>query len=176
MNINSLNTVTLKTAKSNSPSKYLTTMIHTKKIPIYKGSNPIKIYVKRLVGDVLTIYIDVETENVYKLKEAIKEVTDNPPDQMRVIYKEKHLISGSPRRLEFSRDAPKGRMVNSGTNIEVECECTPSYPVIYAYGMGLYELDELKPYYSYPNCSSRDVKLITAGFTNCQYRIHGVKE
>ncbi|KAG2226476.1 hypothetical protein INT45_014220 [Circinella minor] len=43
-----------------------------KKNPIYKGSNP------------------VETEDVYKLKEAIDEVTDYPPDhQMRVVYKGK---------------------------------------------------------------------------------------
>ena len=82
--------------------------------------------------------------------------------------------SGGLRKLSFSEDAPEGRMVDCGTNIEIECKCTPSYRVIYIKGMGLYELGS--SFTQCPNCRSTDVKPITVGFTKCQYRIHGVKE
>ncbi|KAG2219725.1 hypothetical protein INT45_006057 [Circinella minor] len=65
-------------------------------------------------------------------------------------------------------------MVAWGTNIEIECECTPSHRVIYNKGIGIYELGN--SFTQCPNCHRTNVKPITVGFAKCQYRIHGVKE
>ncbi|KAI9276710.1 hypothetical protein BDA99DRAFT_600606 [Phascolomyces articulosus] len=80
---------------------------------------------------------------------------------------------GGLRQYAFSDHAPPGRSVDNGTNIEVECECTPDYRVIHTHGMGLFELN--KSLAQCPNCKSTNVKPVTVGFTECQYRIHGVK-
>ena len=82
--------------------------------------------------------------------------------------------SGTLRRLEFSMNAPRGRQVGSGINIEIKCTCTPSYQVIYVKGMGLYELGD--SFLQCPNCQSTHVQPVTVGFKNCQYRIHGIRK
>ena len=141
-----------------------------KKDSISKGTSPVKIFVKTL-SQSMTTFIDVGTENAYKLKQAIEEEIGCSSALQRMFYAEKQLEDqpllneyniqeesivylvlrlhgggsdfiefgdvsspGGLRRLTISKDTPKGRMVNSGTNIEVECKCTPSHPVIYVTG------------------------------------------
>ncbi|KAG2219604.1 hypothetical protein INT45_004855 [Circinella minor] len=182
-----------------------------KRQKISTGPNPVKLFVRKLTGKTLPIFIDVTTESIEELKRMIEYYEGTPLDQQRLIFAGKqlehkrllrdyhirkgdkiHLVlrllggggmltmfadvsdSEGIRRFTYSDDAPKGRTVINGTNIEVECKCTPTYRVIYNKGMGLYELGN--SFTQCPNCHSTNVKAITVGFASCQYRIHGVKE
>ncbi|KAJ8653213.1 hypothetical protein O0I10_011161 [Lichtheimia ornata] len=80
---------------------------------------------------------------------------------------------GHMDRVVFSDDAPEGRTVCEGMNIEVNCKCTPDYHVICMQGYGLYELD--KDVLDCPLCHSENVDPVTVGFHQCEYRTHGLK-
>lgn len=83
------------------------------------------------------------------------------------------LEYGYQKQIVLSDDAPDARTVCEGTNIEAKCECTPNYYVICMYGHGLYELD--KDVISCPKCKREDVKPMTVGFYQCEYRTHGIR-
>ncbi|KAJ8653212.1 hypothetical protein O0I10_011160 [Lichtheimia ornata] len=83
------------------------------------------------------------------------------------------IENGYQERIVLSDDAPIARTVCEGTNIEAECQCTPDYRVICMQGHGLYELG--KDVLRCPMCRSRNVKPITVGFNNCEYRTHGIR-
>ncbi|KAF9145266.1 hypothetical protein BGX21_006956, partial [Mortierella sp. AD011] len=79
------------------------------------------------------------------------------------------------RKRKFSHDAPPGRTVSRGTNVECKCACTPNYRVICEKGFGLMELSEAR--LCCPNCNkSNKVTPVTVGFVRCKYRFHGIKE
>ncbi|CDS12468.1 hypothetical protein LRAMOSA04662 [Lichtheimia ramosa] len=77
------------------------------------------------------------------------------------------------RGVGFSDDAPDGRVVCKGMNIEADCKCTPDYHVICMRRYGLYELNKDVLYC--PVCYSRDVVPVTVGFHKCEYRTHGIR-
>lgn len=76
-------------------------------------------------------------------------------------------------QVGFSDDAPDGRVVCKGMNIEADCKCTPDYHVICMRRYGLYELNKDVLYC--PVCYSRDVVPVTVGFHKCEYRTHGIR-
>ncbi|KAK3830699.1 MAG: hypothetical protein J3R72DRAFT_455498 [Linnemannia gamsii] len=78
------------------------------------------------------------------------------------------------RKVQLTMDAPPGRFVSPGTNIECNCTCTPVYRVICRNGLGTVELPI--DHVSCPNCHRYDqIKPITVGFLKCKYRFHGIK-
>lgn len=83
------------------------------------------------------------------------------------------VADGYMDRVGFSDDAPEGRTVCQGMNIEAKCKCTPRYHVICMKGYGLYELD--KDVLDCPLCHSQNVDPVTVGFHQCEYRTHGIK-
>lgn len=79
------------------------------------------------------------------------------------------------KKINFSYSAPEGRIVISGTNIEIKCPCTPTYRVISQIGYGLFDLIYDGNQIKCPLCNKSNIKLETVGFVECQYRIHGIK-
>ncbi|KAF9123548.1 hypothetical protein BGW39_008889 [Mortierella sp. 14UC] len=78
------------------------------------------------------------------------------------------------RKIQFSKDAPPGRVATSGTNIECECECTPTHRVICRKPFGTLELSGESS--TCPNClQSENIVPATVGFLTCQCRFHGLK-
>ncbi|KAG0216666.1 hypothetical protein BGX33_012335 [Mortierella sp. NVP41] len=78
------------------------------------------------------------------------------------------------KKVNFSNEAPPGRVAVPGTNIECRCACTPSYLVISRFGFGITEVS--KGQYLCPRCYKADRTVpVTVGFTECKYRLHGLK-
>ncbi|KAF9092230.1 hypothetical protein BGX29_010562 [Mortierella sp. GBA35] len=78
------------------------------------------------------------------------------------------------KKVNFSNEAPPGRVAVPGTNIECRCACTPSYLVISRFGFGITEVS--KGQYLCPRCYKADRTVpVTVGFTECKYRFHGLK-
>ncbi|CDS12466.1 hypothetical protein LRAMOSA04660 [Lichtheimia ramosa] len=83
------------------------------------------------------------------------------------------LENTSMDQVGFSDDAPDGRVVCKGMNIEADCKCTSKYRVICMIGYGLYELNQ--DVLHCPVCHSQDVDPVTVGFHQCEYRTHGIR-
>ncbi|KAG0283091.1 hypothetical protein BGZ96_012541 [Linnemannia gamsii] len=78
------------------------------------------------------------------------------------------------RTVHFSNDAPKGRVVTNGANIECRCKCTPTHRVICQRSLGTLEV--VKDTFFCPNCGKSDkISPIAVGFLKCKYRFHGIK-
>lgn len=78
------------------------------------------------------------------------------------------------RKVQFSQDAPPGRVASPGTNVECQCECTPGYRVICMKEFNTLELSRAT--FVCPNCYRCDrITPITVGFMRCKYRFHGIK-
>ncbi|KAG0371948.1 hypothetical protein BGX24_000955 [Mortierella sp. AD032] len=79
-----------------------------------------------------------------------------------------------PMKRKLYTNAPRGRSVSTGTNVEVNCDCTPRYQVICDIGFGTIELTQNQ--FTCPNCeSSENTVPVTVGFWMCKYRFHGLK-
>ncbi|KAK3830710.1 MAG: hypothetical protein J3R72DRAFT_516272 [Linnemannia gamsii] len=77
-------------------------------------------------------------------------------------------------KVQFSQDAPRGRIAAPGTNVECKCECTPTHKVICMKNFGSLELSDET--FMCPNChQSGKITPITVGFIKCRYRFHGIK-
>lgn len=77
-------------------------------------------------------------------------------------------------KVQFSHDAPPGRVASAGTNVECKCECTPHYRVICVKNFCSLELSRAT--FICPNCKRSDrITPITVGFMSRKYRFHGIK-
>ncbi|KAG0365338.1 hypothetical protein BGZ54_006644 [Gamsiella multidivaricata] len=74
----------------------------------------------------------------------------------------------------LTNTAPPGRNVGRGTNVECWCNCTSEYPVICPQFLGQTEVSQRK--FRCPVCNQEDGRPITAGFVDCKYRVHGIKD
>ncbi|KXS18671.1 hypothetical protein M427DRAFT_42342 [Gonapodya prolifera JEL478] len=81
---------------------------------------------------------------------------------------------GGTTRIELSNNAPRGRYVVPGTNIEMQCRCT-SYQGISQLGLCLFDLVYDGATVYCPNCDVTGGKLVTDGFYLCECKIHGLK-
>jgi hypothetical protein len=80
----------------------------------------------------------------------------------------------SVRKIGLARSGPRGRSVHAGTNVECDCNCTPSYRVICRKDFGTIELSDTP--FVCPKCGRDDnIVPITVGFLRCKYRFHGIK-
>lgn len=78
------------------------------------------------------------------------------------------------RKIQFSRNASRGRVPNVGANVECECWCTPITRVICQKNLGTLEI--AKTAFVCPNCGKSDkIKPKTVGFLNCKVRIHRIR-
>lgn len=78
------------------------------------------------------------------------------------------------RTVQFSNDAPQGRVVTNGANIECRCKCTLTHQVICQKSLGTLEV--AKDTLVCPNCGKSDKTTpIAVGFTKCKYRFHRIK-
>ncbi|KAK3806693.1 MAG: hypothetical protein J3Q66DRAFT_406830 [Benniella sp.] len=74
-----------------------------------------------------------------------------------------------------AKTGPRGYVCAPGTNIECQCECTPSHRVICQQDFGILELAETL--FRCPNCEQvNKIRPITVGFHRCKYRFHGIKQ
>ncbi|KAF9130349.1 hypothetical protein BGX30_013555 [Mortierella sp. GBA39] len=81
--------------------------------------------------------------------------------------------SFGPRKIQFSPNAPRGRVATPGLNVECQCACTATHNVIVQKGLGIFEVDN--PKLTCPNCGQTDkITPIAFGFFRCQYRLHGL--
>jgi hypothetical protein len=78
------------------------------------------------------------------------------------------------RKVRFTNDAPRGRVITNGTNVECKCKCTPTHRVICQKSLGIFEAtgDTLVC----PNCGKSDkITSIAVGFIKCKFRFHGIQ-
>ncbi|KAG0342551.1 hypothetical protein BG000_003550 [Podila horticola] len=80
----------------------------------------------------------------------------------------------SLRKFDFSNKVPQGRVAGGGTNIECRCKCNKGkYLVICRRGYGLTEMTTVA--FTCPLCRHENITPVTVGFTNCKFRVHGIK-